>query len=102
MAGQMGHERVTIKNLEIALVDTELNVIGIKGAVPGPRGNLIMIYGGGDIQLVTLPNSQTESKEETVAAVVEDKKEPAVPVENENKEDKTESTVEEKQETTIS
>ena len=36
MAGRMGHERVTVKNLEVAYVDTINNLIGLKGAVPGP------------------------------------------------------------------
>jgi large subunit ribosomal protein L3 len=43
MAGQMGVERVTTKNLEVALVDMELNVIGVKGAVPGPRKGIVLI-----------------------------------------------------------
>ena len=45
MAGQMGHEQVSVKNLKIALVDTELNVIGVKGAVPGPRKGIVLIQG---------------------------------------------------------
>ena len=40
MAGHMGHERVTVKNLEVAYVDLETNLIGVKGAVPGPRKGL--------------------------------------------------------------
>ena len=43
MAGQMGYEQVTVKNLKIALVDTENNVIGVRGAVPGPRKSIIFI-----------------------------------------------------------
>jgi large subunit ribosomal protein L3 len=43
MAGQMGHVQTTVKNLKIALVDTELNVIGVTGAVPGPRKGIIML-----------------------------------------------------------
>lgn len=43
MAGQMGAEQVTVKNLKIALVDTEHNVIGIYGAVPGPRKSIVII-----------------------------------------------------------
>lgn len=43
MAGQMGDERVTVKNLKIALVDKEHGVIGIAGAVPGPRKGIILI-----------------------------------------------------------
>lgn len=45
MAGQMGHEQVTVKNLKIALVDTELNIIGVSGAVPGPRKGIVLIKG---------------------------------------------------------
>lgn len=45
MAGHMGHEQVTVQNLKIALVDTELNVIGVYGAVPGPRKSIVVIKG---------------------------------------------------------
>lgn len=45
MAGQMGHEKVSVKNLKIALVDAELNVIGVTGAVPGPRKGIVFIEG---------------------------------------------------------
>jgi large subunit ribosomal protein L3 len=43
MAGQMGHEQVTTRNLTIALVDTERNVIGVKGAVPGPNKSIVLV-----------------------------------------------------------
>ncbi len=43
MAGQMGDEQVTVQNLKIALVDTELGVIGVTGAVPGPRRGIVVI-----------------------------------------------------------
>jgi large subunit ribosomal protein L3 len=43
MAGQMGHERVTILNLEIVEADPERNLLLIKGAVPGPAGGLVMV-----------------------------------------------------------
>jgi len=45
MAGQMGAERVTVKNLQVAFINSEDNVIGLKGAVPGPRKGLVMIGG---------------------------------------------------------
>lgn len=45
MAGRMGAERVTVKNLTVALVDVDRGVIGLKGAVPGPRRGLLMIGG---------------------------------------------------------
>ena len=43
MAGQMGAEQVTVQNLKVALVDTELGVIGVTGAVPGPRKGIVLI-----------------------------------------------------------
>jgi large subunit ribosomal protein L3 len=45
MSGQMGHERVTVKNLTIAMIDTERNLIGVTGAVPGPRKSLVLVKG---------------------------------------------------------
>ncbi|NCU29595.1 50S ribosomal protein L3 [Candidatus Saccharibacteria bacterium] len=45
MAGRMGHEQVTVQNLEIAYIDPETNLIGLKGAVPGPRKGLIILGG---------------------------------------------------------
>ncbi|MFO0955085.1 MAG: 50S ribosomal protein L3 [Candidatus Saccharibacteria bacterium] len=47
MAGHMGHEQVTTKNLTIAQIDTEQNLIAIRGAVPGPRKGLVIIKGVG-------------------------------------------------------
>jgi large subunit ribosomal protein L3 len=43
MAGRMGNDRVTVQNLEIALVDPERNLLAVKGAVPGARDGLLMI-----------------------------------------------------------
>jgi len=43
MAGHMGDEQVTVKNLKVALVDTELGVIGVTGAVPGPRKGIVIL-----------------------------------------------------------
>ncbi len=45
MAGRMGHDQVTVKNLVVAYVDPTNNLIGLKGAVPGPRKGLIVIGG---------------------------------------------------------
>jgi len=42
-SGHMGSERVTIQGLKIVLVDTERNLLGLHGAVPGPKGGVIMI-----------------------------------------------------------
>ncbi len=43
MAGHMGAERVTTKRLKVALIDNELNIIGVVGAVPGPRKGVVLI-----------------------------------------------------------
>jgi large subunit ribosomal protein L3 len=43
MAGHMGHEQVTVKRLEVALVDMDLGVIGVTGAVPGPRKGIVVL-----------------------------------------------------------
>lgn len=43
MAGQMGHEQVTVQNLKVAYVDLENNIIGVTGAVPGPRKGIVVI-----------------------------------------------------------
>lgn len=43
MAGQMGAEQVTTKNLKVAFVDMELKVIGVNGAVPGPKKGIVLV-----------------------------------------------------------
>jgi large subunit ribosomal protein L3 len=43
MAGHMGHERVTVLNLEVARIDPERNLVLVRGAVPGPKGGLVML-----------------------------------------------------------
>ena len=42
-AGRMGNERVTVQNLEVVRVDADRNLLLIKGAVPGPKGGLLII-----------------------------------------------------------
>ena len=43
MGGQMGNEQVTVRNLEVIDVDTEDNVLVVKGAVPGPNGSYVVV-----------------------------------------------------------
>ena len=45
MAGHMGAEQVTVKNLKVAYISVEDNLIGVKGAVPGPKKGLIKLGG---------------------------------------------------------
>lgn len=47
MAGHMGNARVTAKNLEVAGVDAERNLLLVKGAVPGGRNGLLLIRKSG-------------------------------------------------------
>ncbi len=42
-SGHMGQDRVTAQNLKVVLLDAERNLIGVHGAVPGPKGGLILI-----------------------------------------------------------
>jgi len=46
MAGRMGNERVTTQNVTIHAVDAERGLVLIKGAVPGPKGGLVLIRTG--------------------------------------------------------
>ncbi len=45
MPGRMGHDTVTVKNLVVAFIDKENNLLGLKGAVPGPNKGLITVEG---------------------------------------------------------
>ncbi len=42
-AGHMGVDQITVENLDVVKVDTELNLIAIRGAVPGPKGSIVYI-----------------------------------------------------------
>ena len=43
LAGQYGHEQVTILNLDVVKIDAENNLIAIRGAIPGPKGGIVFI-----------------------------------------------------------
>jgi large subunit ribosomal protein L3 len=45
MPGRMGHDQVTVKNLVVAYIDKENNLIGLKGAVPGPNKGIVTVEG---------------------------------------------------------
>ena len=45
MGGQMGHTRITVKNLKLVQVDRDNGLLLIRGAVPGPAGSLVQIHG---------------------------------------------------------
>lgn len=42
-AGHMGFDRVTVQNLKVVLVDAERNLLGVRGAIPGPKGGVVLI-----------------------------------------------------------
>lgn len=44
MAGHLGNERVTVQNLSVVKVDSENNIIAVKGAVPGPKGGIVVLF----------------------------------------------------------
>ena len=58
MPGQMGNVQRTVQNLEIVSVDTENNVILVKGNVPGPKKSLVMIR-----TAVKMPNAKKDAAE---------------------------------------
>jgi len=43
MAGQYGHERVTVRNLTVVRIDADNHLMLVKGAIPGPNGGLVMV-----------------------------------------------------------
>ena len=44
MAGHLGNERVTVQHLSVVKVDAEKNIIAVKGAVPGPKGGIVVLF----------------------------------------------------------
>ncbi|MBR0431847.1 50S ribosomal protein L3 [Candidatus Saccharibacteria bacterium] len=45
MPGRMGHDQVTVKNLTVAYIDKDNNLLGLKGAVPGPNKGIVTVEG---------------------------------------------------------
>ena len=45
MPGRMGHDQVIVKNLVVAYIDKENNLLGLKGAVPGPKKGIVTVEG---------------------------------------------------------
>jgi large subunit ribosomal protein L3 len=43
MAGHLGHSRVTVRNMEVARIDQENNLLFVRGAVPGPTGGYVLV-----------------------------------------------------------
>jgi large subunit ribosomal protein L3 len=62
MAGRMGNERVTVKELEIVTADAERNLLVIKGAIPGANGGVVMIRKGAESLAVAKRAAQPAGK----------------------------------------
>ncbi|MDR2524603.1 MAG: 50S ribosomal protein L3 [Oscillospiraceae bacterium] len=45
LPGHMGHVRVTVQNLTVVKVDAKSNLLAIKGAIPGPKGGIVLVTG---------------------------------------------------------
>ena len=45
MPGRMGHDQITVKNLVVAYIDKENTLLGLKGAVPGPKKGIVTVEG---------------------------------------------------------
>ncbi len=100
MSGRMGGDRVTLHDVEIVEIDEATNTIYIKGAVPGARHGLVMMFGEGELKL-GLPeikveetvgttdstDEQINTDEATEAPVVEEPKAEETPVVEEPKEE---------------
>ena len=94
MAGRMGGDRVTVKNLEIVEVDTENNILLIKGAVPGAINGLLLIQGEGELKLTSIDNKEEKKQDKKEEKVEETKIEEKV---EEKKEEVKEETKKEEE-----
>jgi len=72
MAGHMGNDAVSVKNLEIVGLDKIKNLLVVKGAIPGPTGSLVMITNLGRIKGYTPPPEEKASDVEEAVEVKED------------------------------
>ena len=43
MAGQYGNEQITVQNLKIVKIDSEKNLVAVKGAIPGAKGGIVFV-----------------------------------------------------------
>jgi large subunit ribosomal protein L3 len=96
MAGRMGGDQVTVKNLEIIEVDKENNILLIKGAIPGARNSLVLISGEGELKVVESAKKEAKpATKETKKEVKEEKEE--IKNKEENKREEAKAVAEEKQ-----
>lgn len=69
MAGHMGDEQVTVAGLQIVAVEPEKNILYVKGAVPGGRHSLVMVYGPGEMAIKQAEPTKEAPVEQIVEAV---------------------------------
>lgn len=62
MAGRMGNDRVTVKNLKIVDIDEEKGLLYVKGAVPGARNGLLLIQTQGEMKWTKPAEKPTEQE----------------------------------------
>lgn len=62
MAGRMGGNDVTVKNLQVVDIDTKRNLIAVKGAVPGHRNGIVHIISTGEVKPLEVVVQKTEEK----------------------------------------
>jgi large subunit ribosomal protein L3 len=72
MAGRMGGDQVTVKNLEVVSIDAEKNILAIKGAIPGARGGLVLISGPGVMELHTPQSATLEATPDVAVAPIDE------------------------------
>ncbi len=72
MAGHMGNEQVSVKNLEVVGINKEQNLLVLKGAVPGATGGLVMMTKLGRIKGYTPPPEEKPSEEKPVEETKEE------------------------------
>lgn len=70
MAGRMGNDNLTIKNLQVVEIDAAKNILFIKGPVPGAFNALLMISGPGEMKLEPMKNMVEKSVATPAAPVV--------------------------------
>jgi len=74
MAGHMGDEQVTVSGLSVVAIEPEKNILYVKGAVPGARNSLIMIYGPGKMEIKNIESKNTEVPPEEVKEAISENK----------------------------
>ncbi|MCC8182993.1 MAG: 50S ribosomal protein L3 [Clostridiales bacterium] len=73
-AGQMGNEQVTIQNLEIVQVDPEINLLAVKGAIPGPKGGVVVIKSTSKVNVAKKGDAGISSNPQKASARVNPQK----------------------------